>query len=109
MLIRNYVEENKRSQLYFLLQQFIPVRCELHLVFLDQKSHMDTYCYLDTNARLWKEETAFLDHRKVLDANAVLGEDGGRDTKDKNERFIPSLIKKSQSIKLRKGETENGD
>ena len=95
MLIRNYVEENKRSQLYFLLQQFIPVRCELHLVFLDQKSHMDTYCYLDTNARLWQEETAYLDRRKVLDANAVLGEDRGRDTTVKDERSIPSLIKKS--------------
>lgn len=72
LLIRNYVEENKRSQLYFLLQQFVPVRCELHLIFLDQKSHMDTYCYLDTNARLWQEETAYLDQRKTMDANAVL-------------------------------------
>ena len=74
LLIQNYVEENKRSQLYFLLQQFVPVRCELHLIFLDQKSHMDTYCYLDTNARLWQEETAYLDERQVMDANAVLGD-----------------------------------
>ncbi len=90
-----YLFSNIPSQLYFLLQQFIPVRCELHLVFLDQKSHMDTYCYLDTNARLWQEETAYLDRRKVLDANAVLGEDRGRDTTVKDERSIPSLIKKS--------------
>lgn len=74
LLIRNYVEENKRSQLYFLLQQFIPVRCRLNLVFLDEKSNMDTYCYLDTNAKLKKEEAAFLDKRMALDKNIILTE-----------------------------------
>lgn len=74
LLIRSYVEENKRSQLYFLLQQFIPVRCRLNLVFLDEKSNMDTYCYLDTNARLKQEEAAYLDCRKVLDENIILTE-----------------------------------
>lgn len=74
LLIKNFVEENKRSQLYFLLQQFIPVRCKLNLVFLDEKSNMDTYCYLDTNAKLKKEEVAFLDKRMVLDKNIILTE-----------------------------------
>lgn len=91
LLIRNYVEENKRSQLYFLLQQFIPVRCELHLVFLDQKSHMDTYCYLDTNARLWQEETAYLDSRKVLDANVVLGEEEEVSPVPKRRRILNAV------------------
>ena len=78
LLIRNYAEETKRSQLFFLLQQFIPVRCELHLIFLDQKSHMDTYCYLDVNARLWQEETACLDCRNAMDSNAVFGKINNR-------------------------------
>lgn len=77
LLIRNYVEENKRSQLYFLLQQFIPVRCRLNLVFLDEKSNMDTYCYLDTNAKLKKEQAASLDRRMVLDKNIILTETKG--------------------------------
>ena len=72
LLIRSRVEKARRSQLYFLLQQFVPVRCELNLVFLEQKSNMDTYCYLDINARLWVEETVYLNERMALDGNFCL-------------------------------------
>lgn len=73
LLIRSEVEKARRSQLYFLLQQFVPAHCELNLVFLGQQNIMDSYCYLDVNARLWKEEAVYLDQRMALDDNRVLG------------------------------------
>ena len=72
LLIRNPVEESRRSQLFFLIQQFVPVRCELNLVFLEERSNMDTYCYLDGNAQLHMDTAAALDAREYLDDRAVL-------------------------------------
>lgn len=75
MLIKNPVEESRRSQLFFLIQQFVPVRCELNLVFLEERSNMDTYCYLDGNAQLHMDLTAKLDNRGRMDDSAVLSQE----------------------------------
>lgn len=77
LLIKNPVEESRRSQLFFLIQQFVPVRCELNLVFLEERSNMDTYCYLDGNAQLHMDTSAALDVREYLDDRAILSREEG--------------------------------
>lgn len=77
LLIKNTVEESRRSQLFFLIQQFVPVRCELNLVFLEERSNMDTYCYLDGNAQLHMDTSAALDVREYLDDRAILSREEG--------------------------------
>lgn len=74
LLIRTEVEQGRRSQLYFLLQQFVPVRCTLDLVFLEQNSSLDTYSYLDVNARIWKGEAAVLDRGNAINGTTILTE-----------------------------------
>lgn len=72
LLIRSQVEQSRRFQLYFLLQQFVPVRSSLNLVFLSQRSRLDTYSYLDVNARICQNESAVLDNGRTIDENILL-------------------------------------
>ena len=72
LFVRNFVEEKKRSQLFFLLHQFVPVRCRLHILYLDLKSTLDTYCYLDMNAATYQTKEAGLDQVLYLNDNVVM-------------------------------------
>lgn len=72
MLINHYVDEKKKSQLYFLLKQFLPVRCRMNIVYLNRRNMLDTYCYMDLNASLYVKETAVLDEYIYLDNNVML-------------------------------------
>lgn len=72
ILVRNYVEEQKKSQLFFLLQQFVPIRCRLNIVYLQDNGVLDSYCYLDMNAKVYQKEQAILDQNNSLENYRVL-------------------------------------
>lgn len=72
MFVENYVPEDKRMQIMYLLKQFIPVRANLNIVYLEKKSAMDGYTYLDMNAQMYDEKTANLDDKDRLDGHIVI-------------------------------------
>lgn len=71
LMINRKAEEKMQAQLMFFLNQFIPVRCRLNLVFYGECSNMDSYCYLDRNARLHITPKGSLDQNKVLDESVL--------------------------------------
>ncbi len=58
--------EQERAGLLFLLNQFRPARCRLRLVLYGDKSRMDTYCYMDRNARLCPMPETVIDRGAVM-------------------------------------------
>lgn len=72
LLVRTYLDEKKRSQLLFLLNQFLPVRCSLCVVYLGKQNMLNTHCYLDINAGIYNKETAVLDCHKALNMHLML-------------------------------------
>lgn len=72
MFVENFVSEDKRMQIMYLLKQFIPVRANLNIVYLEKKSDMDGYTYLDMNAWMYDEKTANLDDKDRLDGHIII-------------------------------------
>lgn len=71
ILVRSNIPRHQRAQLLFLLEQFKPVRSRLRLAFLTDHSFMDSYCYMDVNAKLFAERYAALDEGCDIDGNMV--------------------------------------
>ena len=74
MLIKSYVPENEKSQLMFLIKQFVPVRCKLNIRFLDECSGLDNHLYMDINTQITENPLGELDVRQVMDGTALLME-----------------------------------
>ncbi|WP_028234515.1 phage tail protein [Pseudobutyrivibrio sp. MD2005] len=72
MFVENFVPEDKRMQIMYLLKQFIPVRANLNIVYLEKKSSMDGYTYLDMNAQMYDEKNGSLDEKKRLDGHIII-------------------------------------
>lgn len=72
MLVGKYVDEKKKSQLFFLLKQFIPIRCRLHIIYLQENGVLDSYCYLDVNAKVYENSQSSLDKHQNLDSHMIL-------------------------------------
>lgn len=72
LLLHKNLSLQKRNQLMFLLDQFLPVRCKLHIVELNQLSGLDSHIYLDINAQVFNPMEGSLDNPGVLDNNLVL-------------------------------------
>ena len=72
MLIKTYVPENQKSQLLFLIKQFVPVRCNLNIRFMDESSGLDDHLYLDMNTKVNENVTAELDVRHAMDGRVLL-------------------------------------
>lgn len=72
LLVRILMEKEKRSQFMFLLDQFMPVRARLNIVFLEENSNLNDYCYLDWNANLYQGKNGQLDQGKRIDDRIVL-------------------------------------
>lgn len=72
LLIPVYVDEKKRSQLFYLLKQFKPIRSRLRIVFLQDSGIMDSYSYLDMNAKVFEQKYAALDERQLINGTVVL-------------------------------------
>lgn len=73
LLIDTYVPENQKSQLLFLLNQFVPIRCNLNIKFLDESSGMDGHLYLDMNSSINENKDGELDKRQAMDGTVLLG------------------------------------
>lgn len=74
MLIKTHVPENQKSQLLFLIKQFVPVRCNLNIRFLDESSGLDDHLYLDMNTQVSEMKAGELDTRQSMDGRALLQE-----------------------------------
>lgn len=67
ILVKEPISEAQKSQLLFLLEQFKPVRSRLHIVHLKKAGTLDSYSYLDMNARISRQGTGTLDENQELD------------------------------------------
>ncbi|MDE6911296.1 MAG: hypothetical protein K2P44_12625 [Lachnospiraceae bacterium] len=72
VLIKRPEDEKLQSQMMYLLQQFKPVRSRVRLVFSNQCSNMDSYCYLDYNAALSSKGYAHTDNNNRMNGTVIL-------------------------------------
>lgn len=72
LMLADAVDEHKKEQLLHLLEQFKPVRCRLHILFLENRGVLDTHTYLDRNAVVFSEEEGSLDASTLADGAIVL-------------------------------------
>lgn len=66
VLINHPEHEMIKSKLLFLLKQFKPVRSNLRLIFYENSSRMDSYCYMDLNAKIYEPPKVTLDSGRML-------------------------------------------
>ncbi len=72
ILIRTPLSETDKQQLMFLLNQFKPIRTNLHLVQLKETSVLDDEVYLDMNAVIAGETVGVLDDNMVIAEDVIL-------------------------------------
>ena len=72
ILVKNFVEESKKAQLFYMLRQFVPIRSRLQIIYLADKSELDEYTFLDINAKIFNTNQGTLDEHMTLDSNIVL-------------------------------------
>lgn len=72
ILVNQAPQERLQEQFKYLLMQFKPVRCRIHLMFHQNCNTMDSYCYLDANARLTKNRYGSLEQGNALDDGIIL-------------------------------------
>lgn len=72
LFVEHFVPEDKRMQIMYLLKQFVPVRANLNIIYLEKTSSMDGYTYLDMNAQMYDEKSAGLDDKNRLDGNIII-------------------------------------
>lgn len=61
------INEDKKAQLVYFMEQFTPIRCNMNVIFLKDYGNMDKYTYLGVNAVLSDETTGSLDNDIELD------------------------------------------
>lgn len=61
------INEDKKAQLVYFLEQFTPIRCNMNVIFLKDYGNMDRYTYLGVNAVLRDETAGVLDDDNELD------------------------------------------
>ncbi len=67
VMIEERLDERKKSQLEFILKQFLPIRCTLRIVELNRSGLLDSYSYLDVNARVYQTYDGNLDSGQGMD------------------------------------------
>lgn len=72
LMINRKAEEKIQARLQYFLKQFLPIRCRLNLVFYGECSSMDSYCYLDRNARIHTTPKGSLDKQRLLDESVLI-------------------------------------
>lgn len=72
ILLSTPLSEVRKTQLLFLLNQFRPIRSRLHVVCLRSTSILDSYCYLDKNARIPWQGEGRLDRQQEMDGAVCL-------------------------------------
>lgn len=66
------LKEYQKAQLMYFLEQFMPIRCKMNVIFLRNHGEMDHYTYLGINASLTDMETGMLDTDLELDQMIML-------------------------------------
>ena len=72
ILISQEITELQKNQLIFLLEQYKPIRCRLHVIGLKKMGTLDSYSYLDMNAGIWEKSGAKLDEKTTMDSVMIL-------------------------------------
>ncbi len=68
ILVSESVTQAQKSRLLFLLDQFKPVRSRIHIIRMKKSGKLDSYAYLDMNARISSQGMGSLDTSQELDA-----------------------------------------
>lgn len=72
LLLSSAVDEHKKEQLRHLLEQFIPVRCRLRILFVEDRGVLDTHSYLDRNAVVFSPKEGRMDASTLADGGIML-------------------------------------
>ncbi len=72
ILVKRHLTEELRHQIFFILDQFKPVRTRINITQLDETPTTDSNTYLDVNFILPEEKGAKLDEDSALDGTIVL-------------------------------------
>lgn len=72
LMIKRSLDAITSSQLMYILEQFLPINCSLHIVELDSIGTLDGHVYLDINANIYKAGAGSLDDVMYLDGNIIL-------------------------------------
>lgn len=72
VLISRELSELQKNQLMFVLEQYKPIRCRVHVIGLRKTGTLDSYSYLDMNAGIWEKSGAKLDKKSTMDSVMIL-------------------------------------
>lgn len=72
VLINRKSDEKLQAQLLYLLKQYKPVKSRLKLVFYRDCNRLDSYCFLDGNARLGYLTGGRMDENYAMDGSVIL-------------------------------------
>ncbi len=72
VLINRKSDEKLQAQLLYLLKQYKPVKSRMKLVFYRDCNSLDSYCFLDGNARLGYLTGGLLDENYSMDGSVIL-------------------------------------
>jgi len=72
LLISRELSELDKSRMMDIVKQFVPARCNLHIVELGRTGALDSHIYLDMNARIYITDEGNMDEQHALDAAIVL-------------------------------------
>lgn len=72
ILINRKSDEKLQAQLLYLLKQYKPVRSRMKLVFYRDCNGLDSYCFLDANARLGYLTGGRMDENCAIDGSVIL-------------------------------------
>lgn len=72
VLVNRAPEKKLQEQFLYLASQFMPVRCRLHLVFHQNCNGLDSYCFLDQNAKLLQNSYGSLGQGDIMDGSIIL-------------------------------------
>lgn len=72
ILLNSPVSEVVKSQLMYMIEQYIPMRARIQITNLMQEGDLDNHSYLDINAKLFEISTGELDESMGLDQSVTL-------------------------------------
>lgn len=72
ILVNCAPEKRQIEQFLFLASQFKPARCQIHLEFRQKCNSLDSYSFLDQNAKLLQHSYVTLGQSEVLDGSGIL-------------------------------------
>lgn len=72
VLINRESDEKLQAQLLYLLKQYKPVRSRMKLIFYRNCNSLDSYCFLDRNARLGYLTGGRMDENYAIDGSVIL-------------------------------------